>query len=273
MHDSKQAAGWDQTEGEALPALFDPTAGNLTGVLGGQERPDDNTPVSFEKPPEDEGLYLSFPVDPNIHYNVHHFNTTKSSILKEGWVNIWWEESGTQLISWFMGLDIGQPLLLDIPPGQTRDLHYAFAPESAVRIVRFFGHRHVWTPNFSGWVERKGGKIEMIYQSFDWLDMPSYRYDSVAKNSAPNFDQRIDGATTGILTLEAGDKLHFNCHIEYTDARATEENAPKPATNGNLTFANQALTAEMCIAFGNVTGGSLGSPSESTSPLPPEARK
>ena len=83
--------------------------------------------------------------------------------------------------------------------------------------------------NFSSWVERKDGKVEIIYQSFDWMDMPTFRYDSVVQNPTPSFDKRIDGATSGILTLDAGDKLHFNCHIEYTEARAQEEGAPVAA--------------------------------------------
>lgn len=273
MHDKVEPPGWNLAIGEALPGNFDPTAGTMTGTLGGQERPDDNTPVTQGRPPGDEGLYLEFPANPNILYNIHHFNTNKDQILKEGWVNIWWEDEGDRLVSWFMGMDSSQVVGLDVPPGETRDLHYMFAPQEDVRIVRFFGHRHVWTTNFSSWIERKDGPTEMIYQSFDWMDMPTYRYDSVVKNPEPNAERRIDGATSGLLTVGPGDELHFNCHIEYTDARAAEENAPVPRTNGNLRFANQALTAEMCIAFGNVTGGKLGRPMVSTDALPPGTEK
>jgi hypothetical protein len=273
MHDKMEPPGWNIALGEALPGNFDPTAGTQIGTLGGQERPDDNTPVTHGRPPEDEGLYLKFPVNPNILYNVHHFNTTKGAILKEGWVNIWWEEEGSQVISWFMGMESSQVVTLNVPPGQSRDLHYKFAPTEPVRIVRFFGHRHVWTSNFSGWVERQDGKVDMIYQSFDWMDMPTYRYDSVVKNPAPDAERRADGATSGVLTVNPGDELHFNCHIEYTEARAAEEMAPSPRMNGNLRFANQALTAEMCIAFGNVTGGTLGKVMAATEPLPPGVGK
>jgi hypothetical protein len=273
MHNSSEPAGWDQTSGEALPAFFDPTAGSLTGVLGGQERPDDSTPVTLQRPPEDEGLYLSFPANPNVHYNIHHFNTTEGEILKEGWVNLWWEEEGSTRINWFMGLNFGQVPGLAIEPGRTAELHYYFAPTSTVRLVRFFGHRHVWTPNFSGWITRADGSTEMIYQSFHWLDMPTYRYDSVVQNPKPDFPTRTDGGASGIITLGAGDQLHFNCHIEYTDARAAAENAPKPASNGTLRFANQALTAEMCIAYGNVVG-SLGgvNAAGANSKIPAEAK-
>jgi hypothetical protein len=280
MHDGVNPAGWvAQLPGEeALPATFDLTAGNVTGILGGQERPDDSTPVTLEPPPEDMGMYSNFPVNPELRYNIHHFNTTESPVLKEGWVNVWWQDDGTRFVSWFMGLDITQAIFLGVAPGQKVDLHYSFTiAEDNVRLVRFFGHRHVWTPNFSSWIERAaGGEAEMIYQSFAWLDMPTYRYDSVVKNPLPNPQTRVDGGKSGIVTMNRGDKLHFNCHIEFTDQRAIEEKAPMPATIGTLRFANQALTAEMCIGYGNVVDGTsigLGLPSADSSPLPEAAKK
>ncbi|MET0343871.1 MAG: hypothetical protein ABW252_22850 [Polyangiales bacterium] len=273
MHNSTSAPGWMPNRGEALPAFFDPTAGAASGILGGQERPDDNTPVTLDRPPEDEGMYTNFPANANVFYNTHFFNIGREPALKEGWVNVWFEEEGSVYTGYFMGLEFGQVIGLNIPPNQSRDLHYAFSPQQKVRLVRFFGHRHVWTTNFTGWVERKDGKVETIYQSFDWMDMPTFRYDSVVQNPVPSADKRVDGATSGILTLEAGDKLHFNCHIEYTEARAQEEGAPSPRTNGNLRFANQALTAEMCIAFGTTSLGSLGMPAVARTPIPDIAKK
>jgi hypothetical protein len=68
--------------------------------------------------------------------------------------------------------------------------------------------------------------------------------------------------------LQPGDKLHFNCHIEYTDARAaTDSSAPTPEANGMLLFKNETFKAEMCIQFGITTGG-LGFPSTDSSPVP-----
>jgi hypothetical protein len=273
MHNSSTPPGWQQNFGEALPAFFDPSAGPVTGVLGGQERPDDNTPVTLDRPAEDTGMYTTFAAKANVYYNTHFFNTGRDATLKEGWVNIWFEEEGSVYTYYFMGLDIGQVIGMSIPPNQTRDLHYAFTPTGPTRIVRFFGHRHVWTTNFSSWIERKDGKVETIYQSYDWMDMPTFRYDSVVKNPVPDVARQIDGASSGILTLNVGDKLHFNCHIEYTDARAKEEGAPSPRTNGNLRFANQALTAEMCIAFGTVTGSSIGLPAVARTPIPDVIKK
>jgi hypothetical protein len=65
-----------------------------------------------------------------------------------------------------------------------------------------------------------------------------------------------------------GQKLHFNCHIEYTDARAKAEGAPMPSEIGQLRFANEAFTAEMCILFGSTAAVKLAAPAVDTSPLP-----
>jgi hypothetical protein len=87
-------------------------------------------------------------------------------------------------------------------------------------------------------------------------------------NPTPNAATRTDGAASGIVMLEKGDQLHFNCHIDYTNARAaTNPNAPSPEANGTLKFADETFKAEMCLLYGNTTGQLL-FPSPDSSPLP-----
>ncbi len=270
LHDSSEPDGWiEGSGGEALPGFFDPSSGPSLGVLGGQQRPDDSTPQTLEKPPEDEGMYLSFPATPSIIYNMHHFNVTEGPVLREGWINLWRESDAQTLITWYMGLDLGQVTSLAVDPGSVTDLHYSWSIPSEMRLIRVFGHRHVWTSNFSAWIERGDGSIDLAYQSYDWFDMPTYRYDSQVQNPPPNPAAKTDGAISGVVSLHPGDKLHFNCHIDYTDARQMQTGAPKsPEEIGALHFANQAFTGEMCIQFGNVSGGKLGTPTVDSSPLP-----
>jgi hypothetical protein len=273
MHDSQDADGWIAGTGEALPGLFDPSSGTIQGILGGEQRPDDNTPVTLAKPPEDEGLYLTFPPSPSIIFNMHHFNITDKPLLREGWINIWREDDARQKVTWYMGMEAGQVITLSVSPGRTTDLHYSWPVNSEMRLIRVFGHRHFWTTNFSTWIERADGKIELAYQSYDWFDMPTYRYDSVVKNPMLDPTKAVDGAVSGIVTLKPGDQLHFNCHIEFTDQRRMlDAKAPAPSQLGALRFANEAYNGEMCIQFGNVTGGSLGLPAVDASPVPDFAK-
>jgi hypothetical protein len=235
----------------------------------GAQRPDQNTPVTLDKPAEDEGLYSVFPARPSITYNMHHFNSTAGVILKENWTNLWWEteDATTELIP-ISGIDIG----ILVSPGETVDLHNVYTATQPTRIVDLFGHRHAWTPNFSAWIEGKDGNTEIIYQSFDWFDQPTYRYDSIATNPAPAPEQRSDGAASGMVMLEAGDELHFNCHIAFTDEQAAATGAPSPSEVGVLRFANEAFTGEMCILFGTTAGVRLPLMSRSPDPAPDFAR-
>lgn len=225
-----------------------------TGIPGAQ-RPDDNAPQSFEIPTEDKGLYREFPANAIVQYNVHHFNSTDNTILKEAWQNIWWEPTATTKVNAISGLPVTQVIGTFAEPEQIVDMHYASTVPAQMRVLGLFGHRHAWTTNFSAWVERPNQDPEVIYQSFDWFDEPTYTYNSQVKNPKPDWQKRVDGGHSGILMLNAGDKLHFNCHIEYTTARAKEENSPvMPQQNGTLRFANEAFNAEMCILFGAAVG-------------------
>jgi len=124
MHMSSSPDGWiSNGGGEALPGPFDLTSGTLIGILGGQQRPDDGTPATLEKPPEDEGLYLSFPAMPRIIFNMHHFNITNGQTLREGWSNIWFETDTKTLGTWYMGMEPSEITSLNVPAGQKADLH------------------------------------------------------------------------------------------------------------------------------------------------------
>ena len=270
MHMASTPDGWiSNGGGEALPGPFDLTSGTVIGILGGQQRPDDGTPSTLDKPPEDEGLYLTFPAAPRVLFNMHHFNPSDKAVLREGWSNIWYEANAKVLANWYMGMELSQILTLNVASGKTADLHYSWPISAEMRLLRVFGHRHFWTTNFSSWIKRAGGETELIYQSYDWFDMPTYRYDSVVKNPPLNPADRLDGATSGIVRLHAGDTMHFNCHIDFTAKRAAQDkNAPSPAKIGSLRFANEAYNGEMCIQYGNVSEGFLGRPVVDTSPLP-----
>jgi len=245
-------------------------AGLFTGTgLPGAQRPDENNPKSLEKPPEDAGYYGVLPADTGVTFDMHHFNATDTTILKEAWTNVWFEPDATKRVSGLRGLDLVQVATMNIVPQSTVDYHYTMSAPERVRIVTLFGHRHAWTTNFSAWIERNG-ENEIMYQSFHWTDEPTYRYDSVTMNPMPNHATLTDGAASGIRWLEPGELLHFNCRIQYTDARADAVNSPvMPDEHGPLNFANEAFTAEMCILFGQTAEGpALNAPAPGAGALP-----
>ena len=71
--------------------------------------------------------------------------------------------------------------------------------------------------------------------------MPTYQYDSVSTNPAPDVKNQMDGASSGELNLEKGDQLYFLCDINNR-------------LDTPLRFANEAIDGEMCILFGSYLG-------------------
>jgi hypothetical protein len=114
----------------------------------------------------------------------------------------------------------------------------------STRIITLNGHRHAWTDRFGVWLERPSGENVPIYESFDYNDMPTYQYDSVSTNPTPSVETQSDGAFSGQLEVNAGDRLHFVCDITN-------------GSGGALRFANEVQTGEMCILFGSRTGAAL----------------
>ena len=238
--------------------------GALLEFVPGAQRPDENCPKGPDKPAEDKGVYGTFPAAPDVNFNMHHFNATGGPILKETWLNMWWEKTDATVPIIFvndLAIEVGQTLGMSIPPGDTQNFHYVTTIAQPTRLLTLFGHRHAWTTNFSAWLEVAGKEPEILYQSFYWLDEPTYRYDSLTQNPAPAPDKVTDGGMSGFKTLNPGEKLHYNCHIEYTEERAAQEKAISPAKQGTIRFSNQAFAGEMCLLFGTVTG----------QPLPPFA--
>ena len=253
----------------AAGGLLDSAAGLIGAVsLPGAQRPDENRPPSFEKPMEDSGLYRILPKSAKVTFNMHHFNASGQTILKEAWSNVWWEDDARTPMEPMRGLEVGQVLTMAIPPESTQDLHYSWNITQPVRIVEAFGHRHAWTTNFSAWIESTDGKTDILYRSMNWLDEPTYRYDSLTMNPKPTPEAPVDGGASGVRMVMPGQKLHFNCHIEFTAARAMSEKAPTPQQVGTLRFANEAFTGEMCILFGSTVGPALGAPVVDLTPLP-----
>jgi hypothetical protein len=128
-----------------------------------------------------------------------------------------------------------------IEAGAHLQREYRCPVRSAARIISLYGHYHAHNIRFGVFVQRGSGERTSVYESFDWEDIPVYQFDSISTNPAPDVERSVDGALSGLLTLEPGDALHFVCDIENDSPSA-------------LRFADEAVTGEMCILFGAYTG-------------------
>jgi hypothetical protein len=233
--------GWRPVDGSLRPE-------GAEGFFWNTQRSDSDRPAgSLRIPEEDVGLGSEVAARQGILFDLHHFNTYTGPILREVWINVWWVDGPVQRVV------EDRPLVtaVDVPPNTIKDLAGSFSPDEPTRVLSLFGHRHAWTTRFNAWVRRSSGSDEPVYDSFDWVDVPTYAYDSLSKNPVANPDTRQDGAVSGILTLQPGDELRFNCHVEATAERAAALGVPVPSQG--LKFGNKAFAAEMCILYAQIS--------------------
>jgi hypothetical protein len=245
--------GWtDQVfVGGIDPTVGETPEGFARGTFFNVQRSDMDRPQgTVEIPEEDRGIGMPVGPQQGIHFDLHHFNTGTEPILREAWINVWWTTDVTQKGSEFAGV-----APVHVPPGETRDLTATLTATGETRVLSLFGHRHAWTSSFTIWVERTDGTVERVYESYDWLEVPTYSYNSVTLNPSPDPDRQSDGGFSGVLTLRPGDQMHFTCHVEATAQRAEQLGVPMPTEP--LTFGNEAFGAEMCVLYGYLTGDAL----------------
>jgi hypothetical protein len=213
-------------------------------------RPDVDRPQGHQVPPENRGHADVLEAKQQFQFNMHNFNFSEEAMLREVWVNIWWKDDSEVTDELVPIAIFGNPLDIFIPPGERAALHYRCDVASDTRIVSLTAHRHASTKRFGVWIERAGGEDEPVYESFDYNEQPTYQYDSVTTNPKPALMAKVDGASSGVLNVGAGDSIHFLCDI-------TNDLPENVASNTTLRFANEVITGEMCILFGSSTGSPL----------------
>jgi len=253
---------------DALPHVYPTNLEEHDGLFWTQQRSDESSPMELVQPPEDEGQYRHWPEAPFVAYTVHALNLSEERMLIEGWANLWFQPNAHSEAHWFAGFEPADFVQQRVEPGQIVDLHYAWSIGQDLRLLQALGHHEMWTRNFSAWVERADGEVELVYQNFNAFDMPLLRYDSVYYTNSPDPDWGVPGGYAGDLMLYAGDRLHFNCHVEFTSEHAAILAGPSPADVGYLRFADEAYFGEMCVLFGSTVGGELGVSVHDAGPLP-----
>jgi hypothetical protein len=245
VSDTDREDGWaaDLTGGQGKnvgATGFDAGAGSRS--FGGAQRPDLDRPQgTLAVPPENVGIGALLQAKQQFSFNLHHINTGESPVLREAWVNVWYMDKSEVTKEMKPLSASGSPRDVSIPARQRTVLKYRCNVQNESRIITMNGHRHAHTDRFSVWVKKQSGEEVRAYESFNWEDMPTYQYDSVSSNPAPDVANKMDGASTGELTLTKGDELYFLCDINNT-------------LDVPLKFANEAIDGEMCILFGSYLG-------------------
>jgi hypothetical protein len=216
--------------------------GGRNTSFGGAQRPSVDRPQgTLQIPPENAGIGQELAARQQLSLNLHSVNPTDAPLLREVWIYIWYVDAATlrEPIQTFAGM--GSPGDMAIQAGAHVQREYRCLVRSAARVISLYGHYHAHNVRFGAWLQRGASERTPVYESFDWEDIPVYQFDSISTNPTPDVGARVDGALSGLLTLEPGDALHFVCDIENDSPSA-------------LRFADEAVTGEMCILFGAYTG-------------------
>ncbi|HMJ11344.1 MAG TPA: hypothetical protein VK524_08045 [Polyangiaceae bacterium] len=190
--------------------------------------------------PENEGLGRVLPGNASLCMNQHAFNFGAEPILREVWINVYYmdpREVTQQENRIVLNADVGE-----IPPGARSAASASADILGAGRILNLYGHRHSFTERFAVW-----HNDTLIYDSHDWYESAVYEFNSVTRNPAVAPERGMDGAASGPLEVEDGDRLRIQCDIHNT-------------SETTLCFSNEIYTGEMCILFGATIGAQVDSP-------------
>jgi hypothetical protein len=169
---------------------------------------------------------------------LHYINTTPSDLLREGWINFYYQkpEELTAVLNGIYLIGVG----ISVPPLQTGVARRSVEAPTGRTITHLQGHSHAGTTRFSIWVRRAAtGALDLVYESYDPSEPPLLTYSPAVANSEPNRETGISGGASGALHLDAGDALVWECEIENRGNTTIIDGGPN--ANGD----------QMCYTFGN----------------------
>jgi hypothetical protein len=197
-------------------------------------------PVGGIIAPENADVGIPLAAHAPISTDHHAINTTDKPLLQEVWVNFWYVDPETAKETTTLLYDPGAVDVKIAPHADVVLGPYDCDIATPGRLINMFGHVHANNVRFSAWRTR-GGKRDQIYESYHWEEPLWLEFTSLAKNKAADPNALIDGGWTGIVDLQPGDTISWECH---------EVNQQ----NTELKFTNQTYAGWMCIIIGELVG-------------------
>jgi len=230
----------DKTKPEGFSTGF----GSIINSIGGTQSITEDLPPGGVVAEEDKGLARKIEAHQALDVQLHFFNVTENVRLREAWVNLMYKPEDEVVYNLGMLGGFAPPT---VPPHTTATVGSVCASENfiptadSVRVVTLFGHAHTHNTRFAVWHDKADGQSELVYDSYEGAEAPTYTYNSVVQNPVADPAGRKSGAKSGLLTLAPGEKLRFSCDINNT-------------TDYTFHGANEVNTDEMCNLFGSVQG-------------------
>jgi hypothetical protein len=212
--------------------------------LGGSQNVAKDNPDRGIIAPENQGIGMPLDAQVPLDVQLHYVNVGSEPVLREAWINFWYVDPATvtqQANEMFANGGLGMNV-----PARTNTVlgPYSCAITQPGRVLTMYGHRHANAPRFSAWLVR-GGQRELVYESLDWAEPSVLEFNSITNNPAPDREAGTDGGHSGILELQTGDTLEWECEVRNEHDFA-------------LRFGNQTYDSEMCILIGDTVGPTVG---------------
>ena len=199
-------------------------------------------PVDGITAPENAGIGIPLAAHAPLSTDHHAINITEDPLLQEVWVNFWYVDPAKVTETTTLLYDPGSVSETIAPHADVVMGPYECDIQGAGRLISMFGHVHANDVRFSAWRTRAGVRAP-IYDSYHWEDPLWLEFTSLAHNPVSDATTEVDGGWTGILDLQAGDTLGWECH-EVNQQDTT------------LYFVNQTYAGWMCIIIGELVGTS-----------------
>lgn len=197
-------------------------------------------PVGGIIAPENEGIGIPLAAHASVSTSHHAINVTEKPLLQEVWVNFWYVDPAKVTETTTLLYDPGSVTDTVPPHGDVITGPYECDVQTAGRLINMFGHVHANNVRFSAWRTR-AGKKDLFYESYHWEDPLFLEFTSLAKNPLPDAEHLVDGGWTGVLDLQPGDTIGWECH------EVNQQDTP-------LRFTNQTYMGWMCIIIGELVG-------------------
>ncbi|MDD9941816.1 MAG: hypothetical protein OXU20_12300 [Myxococcales bacterium] len=194
--------------------------------------------------PENKNLGAMVPANTAAQADMHYFNFTDKPLLREFWLNLYYvpKEQVTEESKQVRAMGGLSWTVLPIPPGADQVYKYECPINSSGRIIQLLGHYHAHGVRFTSHLRRASGERVKIFEMYDYLEPQIFYYDSVTQN--PDFSDNAPGALTGMLEVQAGDSLEWECHIRND-------------SSVGLRYTNAVETGEMCNLWGSAVGPNI----------------
>jgi hypothetical protein len=206
--------------------------------VGGSSNMAKDNPEAGVIAPENEGVGMPLAANTMLSNSLHYFNITDKPIIKEVWVNFWYRDEA----------DVTEPtnevfsmLGMGIQPGERVQKHGQCEVTAPGRLLTIYGHVHAHNKRFSVWRTR-GSDKKLIHEAYDWEHPHVSEFSSTVTN--PMVGGGADGGFSGVVDLEVGDLVEFECDI-LND------------TDAVFLGANEATDDEMCIMIGDSVGTTI----------------